>query len=130
MDAFLSKPFQEEELVSLMRLLGGVQPECFRPALLAELATLFLEETPQSLAAIDAALAASDALAVERFAHRLQGSLLTLSAERAAKFALTLETMARTGSPAECEAVLGQLATELARLTPELEALAASVKSR
>lgn len=112
-----------ERAAALVRTNGDV-------ALLAELATLFLEETPQSLAAIDAALAASDAVAVERFAHRLQGSLLTLSAERAAKFALTLETMARTGSPAECEAVLGQLATELARLTPELEALAASVKSR
>ena len=99
-------------------------------ALLAELSTLFLEETPQTFGAIEAALAACDDVAVERLAHRLKGALLTLSAERAAKIALTLERMARTSSPAECEAVLGQLATELEHLTPELEALAASVESR
>ena len=99
-------------------------------ALLAELSTLFLDETPQTLRAIEAALAACDEVAVERLAHRLEGALLTLSAAPAAKIALTLETTARTNSPAECEAVLGQLGTELERLTPELEALAASVKSR
>ena len=55
---------------------------------------------------------------------------MTLSAERAAKIALTLERMARTSSPAECEAVLGQLATELEHLTPEFEALAVSVESQ
>ena len=146
MDAFLSKPFEEEELVSLMRqCLAEPNRSVSVPrfdrasalvrangdvALLAELSTLFLEETPQTFGAIEAALAACDDVAVERLAHRLKGALLTLSAERAAKIALTLERMARTSSPAECEAVLGQLATELEHLTPELEALAASVESR
>ncbi len=146
MEAFLSKPFEEEELVSLMRqCLAEPNRSVSVPrfdrasalvrangdvALLAELSTLFLEETPQTFGAIEAALAACDDVAVERLAHRLKGALLTLSAERAAKIALTLERMARTSSPAECEAVLGQLATELEHLTPELEALAASVESR
>ena len=146
MDAFLSKPFQEEELVSLMRRClaesnrGVSAPPFDRAAalvrangdvaLLAELATLFLEETPPTLDAIEVALAASDQVSVERLAHRLKGSLLTLSAEPAAKIALTLETMARTASNADCETVLGRLATELERLFPELEALAASVTLR
>ena len=146
MDAFLSKPFEEQELVSLMRqCLAEPNRSVSVPrfdrasalvrangdvALLAELSTLFLEEIPQTFGAIEAALAACDDVAVERLAHRLKGALLTLSAERAAKIALTLERMARTSSPAECEAVLGQLATELEHLTPELEALAASVESR
>ena len=146
MDAFLSKPFQEEELVSLMRRClaesnRSVSEPCFDhatalvrangdDALLAELSALFLDETPQTLRAIEGALAACDQVAVERLAHRLKGALLTLSAEPAAKVALTLETTARANSPAECEAVLGQLATEIERLTPELEALAASIESR
>ena len=146
MDAFLSKPFQEEELVSLMRrCLADSNRSVSDPrfdhatalvrangdvALLAELSTLFLDETPQTLRAIEAALAACDEVAVERLAHRLKGSLLMLSAAPAAKLALTLETTARTSSSAECEAVIGQLTAEIERLTPELEALAASVKSR
>lgn len=146
MDAFLSKPFQEEELVSLMRrCLAESNRSVSDPrfdraaalvrangdvALLAELATLFLEETPPTLEAIKVALAASDQVSVERLAHRLKGSLLTLSAERAAKIALTLETTARSASNADCEAVLGRLAAELERLSPELEALTASVTSR
>ena len=146
MDAFLSKPFQEEDLVSLMRrCLAESKRSVSDPrfdhatalvrangdvALLAELSTLFLDETPQTLRAIEGALAACDEVAVERLAHRLKGALLTLSAAPAAKIALTLETTARTNSSAECEPVLGQLATEIERLTPELEALAASVKTR
>ena len=87
-------------------------------------------ETPPTLDAIEVALAASDQVSVERLAHRLKGSLLTLSAEPAAKIALTLETMARTASNADCETVLGRLATELERLFPELEAVTASVTLR
>lgn len=143
MDAFLSKPFQEEELVSLIRrCLADANRSAAHPrfdraaalvrangdmALLAELVVLFLKETPQTLAAIELALAASDGVGVERLAHRIKGALLTLSAERAAKIALTLETMARSASTEECDKVLRQLAAELARLNPELESLTKSV---
>ena len=123
MDAFLSKPFQEEELVSLMRRcladanrLSG-EARFDRGAalirtngdvdLLAELSTLFLEETPQTLKAIEAAIAISDLDAVERLAHRLKGALLTLSAERAAKLALALETSAR--NPTSSRVPIGPL---------------------
>ena len=75
-------------------------------------------------------MAASDHVSVERLAHRLKGSLLTLSAGPAAKIALTLETMARTASNADCQAVLSRLATELDCLSPELEVLTVSVKSQ
>ena len=75
MDAFLSKPFEEEELVSLMRQClesnRSVSVPRFDRAsalvrtngdveLLAELSTLFLKETPQTFEAIEAALTACD----------------------------------------------------------------------
>jgi CheY-like chemotaxis protein len=145
MDAFLSKPFQEEELVSMMRrCLASPRervsvPRFDRPvalarangdaALLAELSVLFLQETPKTLAAIERALSVHDLVSVERLAHRLKGSLLTLAAERAAALALDLETMARSRPHAECEAALQDLSSELSLLTPELEAMSESVKS-
>lgn len=145
MDAFVSKPFQEDELVSVMRrCLAEAKRDVIDPrfdrvaalvrangdvSLLAELAGLFLEETPETVSAIRAALAASDTVTVERLAHRIKGALLTLSAERAAKLALRLETMARSSSREDCEPVLERLASELERLAPELESLSASVES-
>jgi HPt (histidine-containing phosphotransfer) domain-containing protein len=98
-------------------------------ALLAELSVLFLQETPKTLAAIERALSVHDLVSVERLAHRLKGSLLTLAAERAAALALDLETMARSRPHAECEAALQDLSSELSLLTPELEAMSESVKS-
>ncbi len=146
MDAFLSKPFEEEDLVTVMRRclarpFGRVRNPRFDraaalartngdAALLAELVVLFLQETPGTLEAIDHALLAQDSAAVERLAHRLKGSLLTLSAQRAASLTLDLETRVRSKPRAECEAVLAELTEELALLTPELEAVAELVKSR
>lgn len=139
MDAFLSKPFQEHELVaSLRRCLahasrddaGGHFDRAVAlarahgdSALLAELTSLFLDETPETLRAIDGALAASDAVTVERLAHRLKGSLMTLAADRAAALARSLETVARSGSLGDCPSILTELTEELKLLTPELEAL-------
>lgn len=143
MDAFLSKPFQEEELVAVLRRCladaGGTVPSGRfdrtvalarangDSALLAELSGLFLDETPQTLAAIERALATSDLAAVERLAHRLKGSLLTLAASPAAGLALELETAARSRSLETCAPMLAELTEELALLTPELESLMESV---
>lgn len=146
MDAFLSKPFQEEDLVSEMRrCLASSHERVSDPrfdrfaalarangdaALLGELSALFLQETPATVAAIEQALLAQDPVSVERLAHRLKGSLLTLSAKRGAALALELETMARSKPRDACETVLRELERELALLTPELEAVSESVQSR
>lgn len=145
MDAFLSKPFREEDLVSLMKRClaktnaGDPEPRLNRAValtrtngdtvLLAELSAIFIDEAPETLAAIEEALRASDLPTVERLAHRLKGALLTLSVDRASTLALALETTARSESRARCEAVLAELNQELDRVTPELEALAGSVSS-
>jgi CheY-like chemotaxis protein len=146
MDGFVSKPFAEADLVSAMRAVLKVRSSSQKAAgegpavldreiaiartggdraLLAELAGIFLEETPETLSRIERALEARDAPSIERLAHRLKGALLTLAAPAAARAALDLETAA--GSGAEREA-FDRLRREVSRLEEELRGLALEPK--
>ena len=144
MDGFLSKPFEEDRLVSVIRSCVSVTREppeisfdrgqalsraSGDPILLAELAGLFLDESPGTFEAIRSALAVSDGRCVERLAHRLKGSLLTLAAPRAARMAAELETLARERQLSACASVLTELDEELRRLVPELEAVSVEVET-
>jgi len=152
-DAFLSKPFQERELVSAMRgCLSGdpdgpvmTDPEVRETpfdheraltradgdaALLAELATLFLDEMPDTVAQIRDAITARDPKQVERFAHRLKGSLLTLAADPAAAVAHELETGGRERSHAESKELFDRLEHELTRLETRLSSLSSGLRTR
>jgi len=146
MDGFVSKPFAEADLVSAMRAVlkvrssspkaAGEEPAVLDReiaiartggdrALLAELAGIFLEETPETLSRIERALEARDAPSIERLAHRLKGALLTLAAPAASRAALDLETAA--GSGAEREA-FDRLRREVSRLEEELRGVALEPK--
>ena len=155
MDAFLSKPFQEEDLVAAIdRLLApgdapatssaeaGASPDPFvfdrrealaraskEPLLLAELTTLLLQEIPRTNAGLRRAIASGDATTIERGAHRLKGSLVMLSAKRAAGAARALEQAAVAGQLDACDGRLTALEQELELLEPELRAVAAETKS-
>jgi signal transduction histidine kinase/CheY-like chemotaxis protein/HPt (histidine-containing phosphotransfer) domain-containing protein len=137
-DGFVAKPFTETELVSALSsaLRGSGRSAAKTPAvfdreealrrangdeaLLAELTELFLQETPETLKAIATALASEDVLALERFAHRLKGALLTLSAHRAARAALDLEASARAGGMGAARAASARLRLEVEALEVEL----------
>jgi signal transduction histidine kinase/DNA-binding response OmpR family regulator len=144
MDGFVTKPFAESELTSVLHSVlnlrsGGGKPkapeteelalvldrdEAIRRAsgdraLLAELTGIFLEETPETLSKIEQALEARDAKAIERLAHRLKGALLTLAAPAAAKAALELENAA-DGTAREA---FERLRREVSRLEEELKSL-------
>ena len=151
MDAFLTKPVQAEELeATLQRLVadGPPRPPAAAPAapaaaalpeepilerddlrkstdgdpdLLRQLLALFQTERPGWVREIEAALAASDRVALERGAHRLKGSLLTLGARRGAASAARLVETARHGEPADFAAAWDSLRLELECLSPELE---------
>jgi two-component system, sensor histidine kinase and response regulator len=81
-----------------------------------EISKLFVQECPQMLRQLQAAVAAGDAHALMETAHSLKGSLGTLGAEDGALLALDLEMMGRNG-------VLGASAEALAKLEQMLVAM-------
>jgi signal transduction histidine kinase/CheY-like chemotaxis protein/HPt (histidine-containing phosphotransfer) domain-containing protein len=147
MDGFVTKPIAEAELVNAMRNAlksrrGEASTEGTKGtnglpvldkeaaigrasgdrALLAELARIFLEETPETLSRIERAFEKGDARAIERLAHRMKGALLTLAAPAAARAALDLETRAGLPDGVPREA-LDRLRRELSRLEEQLKGL-------
>jgi HPt (histidine-containing phosphotransfer) domain-containing protein len=95
---------------------------CGDRELLAEIIDIFRSDTPPQVAALRVALEAGDVARVERGAHRLRGSLSSLSARPAADAALTLETLARQGSVDRLDDSLFTLEREIDRLTAALTA--------
>jgi PAS domain S-box-containing protein len=95
--------------------------------LLSELASLFLGNSDSMLAKIREASACGDALALERAAHALKGSVGNFAAEEAYQAALDVEYHARqgllTGAAEACE----RLERAMVRLRPCIEALAETV---
>jgi two-component system, sensor histidine kinase and response regulator len=91
--------------------------------LLKELAGLFVEEYPQLLTELQAALADGDARRVEHAAHALKGAVANFGAQQAVDTALQLEQLGRIGrlEPAAdllraLDLVLMALHAELVRL--------------
>lgn len=91
--------------------------------LLKEIAVLFLEDYPKSLADLRAAAARRDAKAVERAAHGLKGSVANFGAAAVVEAARSIEEMGRAQQIAEIEPMITQLEQALAVLQQELEAL-------
>ena len=88
--------------------------------LLQEMAELFLEHGPKDLAGIKTALAARDAEAVGRFAHRLKGAVLQLCAPAMLKAAKRMEEAGKAGDIAAASALYGGLEAELTGLLDAL----------
>jgi len=88
---------------------------------LFELVRVFTRESARTIEAIQDAIGAGDAYALEHGAHRLKGSLGALAALAAADAARDLETIAREGDVADAPRAWARLQRELARLQPELE---------
>jgi len=91
-------------------------------AAVAEIIAIFRADSGEMLRAIDAALSAWDADA----AHRLKGMLMALAAPAASRAALRLEDIARERDLRLAADARAALARVLARLEPQLDALAPS----
>jgi PAS domain S-box-containing protein len=110
-----SQPFNFSEALSNI---GGDE------GLLAELAGIFLEEYPELLENIRAAVVNNDSEALIYHAHALKGSVsnfIALDTEGAVR---RLEQLGREGNLAGAPTVLGELETALSRLAPALSDLA------
>jgi CheY-like chemotaxis protein len=92
--------------------------------LLKELVGIFLEECPQWLAAVRAAVAAGDPAALKRAAHVVKGAVDNCGASAAFDAALRLERMGSEGRLNEAEDALATLEGELGHLQPALAAFA------
>jgi two-component system sensor histidine kinase/response regulator len=109
MDAFLSKPVRPQELIDILGKIAANKTEdratfdlsSLRQRisddddLLYELTRMFQEECPRLLKAIQDALEAGDAAAVERTAHLLKGSASNFAAHEIVRAAQQLEDLAR-----------------------------------
>lgn len=114
-----------DEVLDRESLLERVESDA---ELLAALIELYESDSPQMVEELRAQVAAGDAAALHRTAHKLKGSLLTLSATEASQVALRLESMGRDGNLAQAADVLAALESELVKVTQALSALQASLK--
>jgi two-component system sensor histidine kinase/response regulator len=97
------------------RQLGGDR------ALALEVLRMFIEDCPQRMAAIGAAVEQGDANALCIAAHTLKGSAGYLAAAQVVDAAARLERIGREGGLADVSAAVGQLEGAVARLMPEIE---------
>jgi HPt (histidine-containing phosphotransfer) domain-containing protein len=100
------------------------------PAFFNHLIELFIEETPHRLAALEAAIACSNAEALSHEAHALKGSSAHLGATRMDALCEILEEQGRAGSITGAPALLAVLEEEFARVRAALEAERGSSNSR
>jgi HPt (histidine-containing phosphotransfer) domain-containing protein len=92
--------------------------------LLKEIAQLFLDETSAMLGAIDQAIAARDAKALERSAHTLKGCVANFDTGTCFNAALALEKAGRNQEFGEATECYRNLTRALDRLCPSLIDLA------
>ena len=150
MDGYISKPIQAEKFIAVIegQLLaadnhatdashepqsktGGVvfdQQEALsrargKPALLRQMAELFLADCPGLLDRIRLAQSARDSQSLEHAAHRLKGSAANLSALRVVEVAGRLEETGREGLLTDADVICAELEAELILLEHELETL-------
>jgi HPt (histidine-containing phosphotransfer) domain-containing protein len=94
--------------------------------LLAEIAGLFLENSPRLMAQVKEAVEAGNAYELERAAHALKGSASNFAAESTVEAALRLETMGRSLELAGVQEAYRVLESEMGRLCPVLTEIAGS----
>lgn len=88
--------------------------------LLEEIVPIFQEDAPRQLEALRAAVAAGDAAAIARGAHRLRGAISSFAASHATDIAARLESLAKINHLAEAPAAIAELDQAVQRLTTNL----------
>ncbi len=92
--------------------------------LLTELVRLFLDDYPESLSAIDAAVAERDPRRLEHAAHTLKGAVANFGAEAVVKEAFELERQGRAGDLSHANENLHRLHEAIEQLDYELRPIA------
>jgi len=92
--------------------------------LLADMAILFLEGSAQQLSVIRMAVVRTDALALQRAAHRLKGAVANFAAEEALSAAMKLEDLAANADFRQADVACSALSAALQRLNSALMSIA------
>jgi len=119
MDDYVSKPIDPEKLATAIDRWTGDVPD-FEPSRALDLAKgdesvleaivgLFLEQTPERLAAIRRALDAGDAPGLERSAQTLEGSAVSLAMPRLRDIAHRIAVHSSRGELGEAAALMAEL---------------------
>lgn len=98
------------DLEGALKRVRGKEP------LLRELLSMLLQDLPQALAEIDAAVSNDDADQLERTAHRLRGAVSTICAEAVTEAARQIELLARSKALAEASPAIDNLHRHVADL--------------
>ena len=106
----------DPKVLADLRELGGEED------LLSTLIANYLEEAPQSMAALRTALQQGDAPAFARVAHKLKGSSGTMGARRMHRLCGDLQTLGKSGSLNAAEPLLAQLDEEFEQVHRQLMA--------
>jgi two-component system, sensor histidine kinase and response regulator len=146
MDDYISKPIQASRLfeliecvvgdnnsIDLLSAAGSFDPQqaCERiggdEELLHELVRVFVEEWPRWRQELTEAIAGGDLTRARRLGHTVKGALGHFALPAAESAALRLETLPAECNLAEAEQAFGQLAAEIDRVLPQLEAVVRSM---
>jgi len=144
MDAYITKPLKADELAEVVEATAGMKGSSELPTgnlvpvldcaealrrlngdgqLLADLARLFLEDSPNQVTAIRNSIEQGDISGLARASHALKGSIGNFGARRAFEAASELEKTARQGDLAKCRLLCSALESEMEALEPELSRL-------
>lgn len=93
------------------------------PALVAELAQLFLEECPRYLLLLDQAMSERSREGVKHAAHRLRGALAIFDAQASLEAAAHLEDISASNQFAVIAEAVAALKRELAQVEGEISSL-------
>jgi two-component system sensor histidine kinase/response regulator len=154
MDDYVTKPIDPDQLLERLEIaqvhsiesgsghqatevVAGASPRAFdfenalkrsrgQLTLLKQLAHLFLQNLPKALDDIESAVAAGDARALERSAHRLKGAASLISADALAEAANKLERMGRNNELDRLQEVAMELKARAPELVTTLEAFTGS----
>jgi two-component system, sensor histidine kinase and response regulator len=141
MDGYVSKPISSKALFEAIATFATPRPSAPAApaldketlidrfdgdrALLDEIATIFLADYPNRLAAVQAAVEQRDPAALREAAHSLKGSAGNFGAELAVGAALRLELMGHGGDLTGVEPAFAELKKTMTQLTGELAVLSA-----
>jgi CheY-like chemotaxis protein len=147
MDDFVAKPIRVDELVKIIENHDRTPHEAAEPEangnsgqtaidldlalarvggdtdLLKEIAGLFCNQAPESMATIKRAMNAHDAVTIQRETHRLKGSIGNFASQAAFDAAQRLESLGTEGNFSEAVNAYALLEYELDRLLSALVAL-------
>jgi CheY-like chemotaxis protein/HPt (histidine-containing phosphotransfer) domain-containing protein len=141
MDEYVTKPLDSRRLCALVESLAGPRAAAAEPdespltsqvlarvggdrELLAEISRLFVDDAPQHLQKIRAAIDARDSDALRRAAHSLKGAAANFDADGVVRVARTFEQMGRDATFEDHEKLWKELHAETEQLLSVLRAVA------